>query len=175
MIALFVLWLGVVVFLLWWRLAQLTESYWMRRQQWREVKEALWERTRNPHRLWVRRHSVLAFLLPFPAFIFGLPFVGILYEILFDPYERGRPGFKEVCSAFGYGMILAVTGPFEFLWEWFGRSSLHPCTWPFYLLPFMVFLTTRRLWLSVVAYVLFFLLAIVSFSCGFERVCAGMP
>ena len=77
---------------------------------------------------------------------------------------------EYIDSTIVFCMVFSALGPFEFLLEWFGRAPLHPCTWPFHVLPFVAFVFARRLSLAVVFYVLFFLLALASFFCGTWRI-----
>lgn len=79
MLAPFLLWLVIVAFLVVHQLARRTEAYWLRRQQWREVREALRIRTQDARPLWVRRHPFLSFLIPYPAFVFGFPFFVLFF------------------------------------------------------------------------------------------------
>ena len=170
MLAPFLLWLVIVAFLVVHQLARRTEAYWLRRQQWREVREALRIRTQDARPLWVRRHPFLSFLIPYPAFVFGFPFFVLFYESL----VHDCPSAQDFGSGMSLGMVLSAIGPFEFLYEWFGPGRLHPETWPYHFLPFAAFFFARRLTSAKVFYVLFFLLALLSFGCGTWRLAENL-
>ena len=124
---------------------------------------------------WIRRHRILALLLPFA---FAIVFFSLLFAIndaARTQVSQGEPGaFFRFWDGAQFGFGLSVFGLFLFP----ENSRLGDRYWlayPFYVLPAIVFFFARRTWILIAAYIVYCLLAVAAVWSGINLCVRLMP
>ncbi len=125
---------------------------------------------------WIRRHRVLALIIPFVATIV---FFALLYAIqaAATPKEYGyEPGvWYRFWDGFMFGATISSFGlvSFDEDWKWLGGR--YWLAYPFYVIPAVLFLLAKRKRFLIPAYVVYCLLVAAAVFSGICIVCWLMP
>jgi hypothetical protein len=123
-------------------------------------------RNRKP---WIRRHKILAVVAPFVALILFLSaWMGIRGACVPSAFEPDSSPWNRFLSNAMDGFIFSVFSWMAFVEDWARLRCHHWFAYPLYVVPVIVFISTRNNRTAIISYTLFCLLVCAAFFFGLE-------
>ena len=116
---------------------------------------------------WIRRHRILALLIPFVATLaFFTLFYAIQAAVTPEPYGDDPGAWHRFWEGFLFGAPFSFFGLIAFVWDWTRFGGRYWLAYPFYVIPAVLFLFSKRKRFLIPAYVVYCLLAAAAVFSG---------
>ncbi len=121
-----------------------------------------------PNKPWIRRHRILALIIPFAATIV---FFALIYAIQSaatpEPYLVDTSAWHRFWDGFLFGAAIPSLGLVSFDEDWTYLGGRYWLAYPFYVIPAVLFLLAKRKRFLIPAYVVYCLIAVAAVFSGF--------
>ncbi len=125
---------------------------------------------------WIRRHRILALLIPFAATIAFFALLSAIQSAATPKTYGYEPGaWHRFWDGFLFGAAISSFGLVSFDEDWTCLGGRYWLAYPFYVIPAVLFLLAKRKRFLVPAYVVYCLIAVAAVFSGICLMARLMP